>query len=190
MTRIAKSGSTWITCAPSPQKNDSGWSSKSRLGWLRPYSIVDIESLLKSLSAHDVKFVVIGAMAFPIHGYARATLDIDLFIEPTLGNAQRCRQALGAFGYDVTDCSAEDFLSKKVLIRQYVVACDVHPFVKGVAWEEVWDHRVSGKIGAASASFASLEDLIKMKEAAGRPKDVEDLKYLRGLRPDTASPNP
>ena len=149
---------------------------------------MDIESLLKSLSAHDVKCVVIGAMAFPVHGYARNTLDIDFFIEPTPENAARCRNALMDFGYDMTDCSVEDLLTKKVLIRQYIVSCDMHPFVKGVTWEEVWANRVTGSIRGSQAFFASLADLIRMKEAAGRPQDLEDLKVLRKLRDGGTSP--
>ena len=47
---------------------------------------MDIEELLKSLNAHNVEFVIIGATAFPIHGYARATLDIDIFIKITPEN--------------------------------------------------------------------------------------------------------
>jgi predicted nucleotidyltransferase len=43
---------------------------------------MDIENLLRSLNEYKVEFVIIGATAFPIHGYARATLDIDLFIRP------------------------------------------------------------------------------------------------------------
>jgi predicted nucleotidyltransferase len=35
---------------------------------------VDIESLLRSLNDHSVEYVLIGATAFPVHGYARATL--------------------------------------------------------------------------------------------------------------------
>jgi hypothetical protein len=37
-------------------------------------------------------------------------------------------------------------------------------------------------IGETPTVFASLDDLIAMKEAAGRPKDVEDLRVLRELR--------
>ena len=44
---------------------------------------MDTESLLKSLNACDVQYVVIGATAFPVYGYARATLDIDIFIAAT-----------------------------------------------------------------------------------------------------------
>ena len=50
---------------------------------------MDTASLLRSLNAHRVRYVVIGATAFPVHGYARATLDIDVFIEATPENAKR-----------------------------------------------------------------------------------------------------
>jgi predicted nucleotidyltransferase len=143
---------------------------------------VDIGGLLKSLNAHSVEYVIIGATAFPVHGYARATLDIDIFIRPTAANAHRTRQALIAFGYDLLDVSEDELLSKKILIRQYVIATDVHPFVSGVTFDEVWDRRVQDRLAGVEAAFASLDDLIRMKEAAGRPKDLEDLRALRKLR--------
>jgi hypothetical protein len=126
--------------------------------------------------------VVIGAAAFPVHGYARATLDIDIFIRPVLANAERTLAALRAFGYDVTDLSATDLLTHKVLIRQYIVELDVHPFVRGAEFEPVWGRRVLGSFGAVQVPFASLDDLIEMKRAAGRPKDLEDLRALERLR--------
>jgi len=143
---------------------------------------VDIEGLLRSLNAHSVRYVVIGAAAFPVHGYARATLDVDLFIEPAAENAKRTRHALAAFGYDVSDVSEEELLTKKVLIRQNVLETDLHPFVAGVSFEQVWERRVTDRIGDTPAAFASLDDLILMKEAAGRPKDLEDLRVLRRLK--------
>ncbi len=143
---------------------------------------MDIESLLRSLNAHEVRYVVIGAAAFPIYGYVRATLDVDIFIEATEENARRTWEALRAFGYDVSDLSIETLLRKKVLIRQYLVECDIHPFVAGVTFEEVWKRRVEGEVGETRVWFASLDDLIRMKEAAGRPKDLEDLRVLRKLR--------
>ena len=104
---------------------------------------MDTENLLKSLNAHDVDYVVIGATAFPVHGYSRATLDIDIFIRPTEENCQ---------------------------------------FVKGITFDEVWKNKVAAKLGETPAYFASLDDLIKMKQAAGREKDKEDLRVLEKLK--------
>lgn len=146
---------------------------------------MDTEGLLKSLKGHKVDFVVIGATAFPVHGYARATLDIDIFIRPNRAHAQRAREALTAFGYDMADVAVEDLLAKKLLIRQYAVEADVHPFVAGVSFDRVWRHKVTARFGKTEVYFPSLDDLIAMKRAAGRPKDREDLKYLLRLKKPT-----
>jgi predicted nucleotidyltransferase len=143
---------------------------------------MDVEKLLKLLKENKVRFVIIGATAFPIYGYSRATLDIDIFIEPNSTNAKRTRDALSDFGYDVADISIEDLLKKKVLIRQYLVETDIHPFVEGATFDGVWAHKVKAKLGDTSVWFASLDDLIKMKKAAGRAKDIEDLKFLVQLK--------
>jgi predicted nucleotidyltransferase len=150
---------------------------------------MDVEKLLKLLKENKARFVIIGATAFPVYGYSRATLDIDIFIEPKPLNAERTRRALQKFGYDVTDISVDDLLAKKVLIRQYMVETDIHPFVKGVTFEAVWAHKVKAKIGSTFVWFASLDDLIKMKKMAGRARDIEDLKYLLEIKRRQAAPS-
>jgi predicted nucleotidyltransferase len=143
---------------------------------------MDTESLLKSLKENKVQFVIIGATAFPVHGYSRATLDIDIFIRPETANAEKTLSALEEFGYDITDITVDELLTKKILIRQYLVETDIHPHVKGVSFDDVWKNKVKAKFGNTFVWFASLDDLIKMKKAAGRPKDREDLKYLLKLK--------
>ena len=143
---------------------------------------MDTEKLLKLLKEHKVAFVIIGATAFPVHGYSRATLDIDIFIKPDRLNAERTWNALKNFGYDMSDVTVDELLTKKLLIRQYAVETDIHPFVKGTTFENVWKNKVRAKFGNTFTWFASLEDLIKMKRAAGRTQDLEDLEYLIRLR--------
>jgi predicted nucleotidyltransferase len=129
------------------------------------------EQLLQYLNENKAVYVVIGATAFPAYGYARATLDIDLFVKPSRANIRKVMKALRRF----------DFLTHKVLIRQYVLETDIHPYVKGVTFEEIWKNKIPGRIGKAGVFFPSLEDMIRMKKAAGRAKDREDLKYLKKL---------
>lgn len=143
---------------------------------------MEVEKLLKLLKENKVRFVIIGATAFPVYGYSRTTLDIDIFIEPNSLNAKKTRRALAKFGYDISDISIEDLLTKKVLIRQYLIETDIHPFVKGVTFDKIWDHKVKAKLGDTFVWFASLDDLIKMKKAAGRAKDIEDLKFLLKIK--------
>lgn len=143
---------------------------------------MEAEKLFRLLKEHNVYFVIIGATAFPVHGYARATFDIDIFVKPDRVNAKRTWEALKEFGYDMTDISIDDLLKKKLLIRQYAVEADIHPFVKGVSFELVWKNKIRKKFGNTLVYFASLNDLIKMKKAAGRQRDLEDLKILQNLK--------
>jgi predicted nucleotidyltransferase len=143
---------------------------------------MDTEDLLKLLKEHKVDFVIIGATAMPVHGYVRASLDIDIFIRPERRNAERILEALIAFGYDMSDVSTDDLLQKKLLIRQYEVETDIHPFVKGTSFEKIWDNKVEANFGETPVYFASLDDLIFMKKASNRPQDLQDLKYLTRLK--------
>ncbi|MEI6614445.1 MAG: nucleotidyltransferase [Chrysiogenales bacterium] len=143
---------------------------------------MDTEKLLSSLKESKVEFVVIGATAFPVYGHARATLDIDLFVRPEKENIKRLKKALMDFGYDLIDISEEDMLKNKLLIRQYALETDIHPFVKGISFEDVWRNRIGSKFGDTEVYFPCLDDMIRMKKAAGRTKDLEDLKYLRKIK--------
>jgi predicted nucleotidyltransferase len=143
---------------------------------------MDTEKLLKSLKENKVEFVVIGATAFPVYGYARATLDIDIFVRAEMENIRRLKKALQSFGYDLSAVSHEDLLKNKLLIRQYMVEADIHPFVKGVAFEDIWKNRIRSKFGNTMIFFPCLDDMIRMKKAAGRPKDLEDLKFLKRIK--------
>jgi hypothetical protein len=82
----------------------------------------------------------------------------------------------------MSDATVPEMLSHKILIRQYAVETDVHPFVKGATFEAVWEHKVPGKIGDTCAYFASLDDLIAMKKAAGRTRDKEDMRILMKIK--------
>jgi predicted nucleotidyltransferase len=149
---------------------------------------MDVEKLLKLLKENKVRFVIIGATAFPVYGYSRSTLDIDIFIEAKFSNAEKTRRALSEFGYDMTDITVKDLLTKKVLVREYLVETDIHPFVKGVIFDNVWARKVKARLGNTVVWFASLDDLIKMKRAAGRAKDLEDLKYLLKIKRNISMP--
>lgn len=144
--------------------------------------MMNTKTLLKSLNENDVKYVVIGAMAGVAHGYVRTTQDIDIFVEPSRENIEKAIKALTRCGYDMADVSVEDAMNYKILLRGYILKTDIHPFVKGVEWKAVWENRVSFMMEGERVNFASLEDLIEMKKAAGRSQDLEDLRHLEEIR--------
>lgn len=140
---------------------------------------METENLLKLLKEHKVRFVIIGAAVFPVHGYSRSTLDIDIFIKPEKSNAENTRKALKEFGYDVSDITIKYLLTKKLLIRQCLPCSfpklELGNEPKGVTFDQVWENKVKARFGKTFVWFASLNDLIEMKRSAGRPKDLEDI---------------
>jgi predicted nucleotidyltransferase len=147
---------------------------------------MDIKQLLLSLLDHKVKFIIIGAWALPAYGVTRMTGDVDIFIKPTPQNAKRTMKALQAIGYDVVrDVPPETFLKKKVLLRQYILQADIHPFVAGIDFDTAWRNRVKTEISGVDVYVPSLGDIMKMKKAAGRDKDKQDLKSLKEFQKQT-----
>ena len=150
-----------------------------------------IQALLRSLNDADVRYLIIGATAFAAHGWVRATADLDLFVDADAENIERLRSVLTSFGYDISDADAEDFREYKILLRQYELPLDLHPFVAGdLDFAACWERRVMAEVGGVEAPFAALEDLMAMKRAAGRPKDLEDLRQLERLGGDSERGGP
>ncbi|MGA9365146.1 MAG: nucleotidyltransferase [Bacteroidota bacterium] len=143
---------------------------------------MDISRLLESLRTHKVKFLVIGAWALPAYTQPRMTKDIDIFIEPTEANARRTLKALKHAGYDVEDLDIQTLLKKKVLFRQYFPEADIHPFVTGVSFQEVWKRKKRVELNGCKVWVPSLDDLLKMKVAAGRTKDKLDVEVLKEVK--------
>ncbi len=139
---------------------------------------MDIEALPRSSNTHDIMHVVVGAFTFPTHGHVRMTMDGDFFIKPTRESASNTLAALEDFGYGVFDLSVDDVLRTKLLFRNDEVEADIHPSIPGVSFDEVWETRKEDVFGDTPVNYASREMVITMKQAAGRPKDIEDLKYL------------
>ena len=52
--------------------------------------------LLRALNREGVEYVVVGAVALGLHGLARATEDVDLFVRPTPDNVAGLKRALSA----------------------------------------------------------------------------------------------
>ena len=144
---------------------------------------MDIKSLLQSLLDHKVKFLVIGAWALPAYGHERMTRDVDIFFEPTKANARRLLNALTTTGYDgIEDVPLKTILSKKILMRGYILQADTHPFVAGAEFRDAWKTRAETNIKGLKVFVPGLDQLIGMKKAAGRPKDLEDLRVLERLK--------
>jgi len=147
----------------------------------------DIQDFLRLLSANHVRYVIVGGEAVIYHGFARLTGDIDIFFEPTAKNVQNLYRALKTFwrGSIPGLQSAQELLSPGVIIQFGVPPnrIDLVSLITGVPFRDAWSSRsrveVKIKKRVCSVYFIGLDQLIKNKEAIRRPKDLEDLAYLR-----------
>ena len=144
---------------------------------------MDLKTLLQSLLDHKVKYLVIGAWALPAYGIERMTRDFDIFIEQNETNVRKTIKALQQAGYlAVEDKQVNLFLTQKILLREYVLQTDIHPFVKGSEFSRAWRTRKMTNIKGYKVFVPSLDELLKMKRAANRPKDVDDILRLEKVK--------
>lgn len=135
--------------------------------------------LFESLNKKKVEYLLIGGMLSIAYGVPRVTKDIDLFVRGNLDNASLCLEAL-------TDCglgtalltTAQEVCNTEITIFKDVVRVDVLTKVKGLEFDQAWANKFSLHIDGTPILCLSLDDLIKSKKAAGRPRDEEDIKIL------------
>jgi Nucleotidyl transferase of unknown function (DUF2204) len=156
---------------------------------------LDPAQILGVLTAHGVDFVVIGGLAAVLHGSASFTEDVDVCFARDDAN-------LRALGRALTDLEATlrgaaddvEFVPDERTLRGVHIltldtaagALDVQLEPDGAPPYEILRRRAERiDLGAFAVLIASIDDLIAMKRAAGRPKDivvVEELETIRDLR--------
>lgn len=142
-------------------------------------TISDFEDLLSLLSRHEVRYLIIGGLAFTFHAMPRYTKDMDLWIDPARENVDRLNRALEEFGSpEVLDPNQADE------ILQLGVAPNRIDLIRrtGIEFAEAWADRVTSKYGAATAHWIDLEGLIRIKRSIDHPRHQEDARILELVR--------
>lgn len=152
------------------------------------------ELLLETLSRHKVNFVLIGALAARLHGFPRLTADADITPASDKPNLERLVAALKELDARVyTESVPEGLvfdLSATAIARARMWNLVTKAGRLDIAFEpagvEGYDDlkRDAERFEAFGVRFlvASLDDIIRSKEAAGRPKDMDDVTILRAMR--------
>jgi len=140
----------------------------------------DFKELFELLNAHKVEYVVVGGYAMAFHGAPRVTGDIDLFVRPDPGNAQRIIEALKEFGFESANLAAEDFQQPDGVIQLGVppVRIDFLTSLTGVSWQQASSGRLSAMYGEVPVFYIGKAELVSNKKALGRKKDIADLEAL------------
>lgn len=160
-----------------------------REGYFSP----DIQEFLRLLFAHRFRYLIVDGEAVIFHGHARLTGDVDLFFDQTEENSRALFASPAEFwkGEVPGIARAEELLEPGVIVQFGVPPnrIDLLSKIDGVSFDGAWAGRVIEQTtvrgGEVEIPYIGLADLIANKQAVNRPKDQEDLKYLKAAaRPE------
>lgn len=133
------------------------------------------------LEQSGIEYLLIGGYAVGLYGYARATVDMDVWISRDSENAKKVFFALKEFGFPVADISADEFTEQGVVFQMGVppFRLDILTSISGVEFNPAFARRRRMQIDGIEISVISLADLRENKAASGRPQDLNDLQKLK-----------
>ncbi len=150
--------------------------------------------LFSAFHKAGVKYVIVGGVAVNAHGFVRATQDLDVFLKPSVENAQAAFAALHLVGaplegLDHTDLLV-DYEHYKLVTSENRV--DVLTSIGGMDFDDIWNNRVDVEVEGVTIHFISKADLIQNKLQVGRYLDLADAEELsrRTSPPPSDLPEP
>jgi hypothetical protein len=144
---------------------------------------VEPSHLLRRLVAAGVDFVVIGGVAVILLGSARNTKDVDI----TFATDQRNLDALGGVLVELNarlrgiDEPLPFIPDGRTLRNISLLTLDTEP-PGGPPYDELRARASDVDIGGATVRVADIDDLIAMKKAAGRLRDLADIDELEAIK--------
>lgn len=141
----------------------------------------DFKELLNILEKHKVRYLVVGGYAVMKYTEPRFTKDLDLWVSTDKANSEAIYAALKEFGAPLKKLTPSDFAQEGYFYQMGnpPLRLDVMMSIPGVTFEAAWKNREKVRIGGLVIPFVSRADLIKAKEASGRPQDLIDAEELR-----------
>ena len=155
------------------------------------------EEILREFQKQKVKYVLVGGIAFNLLGGYRNTLDMDVLVEMSDGNLFKVVRILKGAGYRVRQPvdpiqiankkTREDWIKNKHM-KAFNFYMDERSFKavdiiidSPVSFKEAIQDAVKVKVGTLTLSVISAKKFVKMKNRAGREKDLRDIRDLKAL---------
>jgi len=157
----------------------------------------DLYTIFAALEHARVRYLVVGGVAVVLHGHPRFTADLDLVLHLEAENIRRAMEVLGKLGYRPRAPVPAESFADKASRRSWIETKGLtvfslwspsHPLTavdifveEPFPFEEAYSRSLRADLGDISVQVVSLEDLIALKRAAGRPKDLQDIEVLKSL---------
>ncbi|WP_126445796.1 nucleotidyl transferase AbiEii/AbiGii toxin family protein [Sulfuricystis multivorans] len=157
-----------------------------------------IAELLQSMTEAGVSYVVVGGLAVQLHGFMRATLDIDLVLAMDDANLDKFIGVARKYGLQpnipvpldvLRDAAQIDIWHREKGMLAFslresqpggkVVDILVRP---SVPFDRLMRNAIVGELPGGKVLIASIEDLLELKRNANRPRDWFDIEALEKIR--------
>jgi hypothetical protein len=151
--------------------------------------------ILDKLYRTNVRYLIVGGLAVNLHGVPRVTQDIDLIISTDLQNVEILCNCLKELGYvprlpeNPLDIAQKDVRKEWIEKRNLKAFSFYHQkdnykvidivLDSPLDFEKAFLQKTSIKVRDITIYTAGISDLIKMKQAAGRPQDISDIQMLK-----------
>ena len=156
------------------------------------------EPIFQILNAGGVRYVVVGGLATVLHGYARLTADVDLAVDLAPEEATKMIQALVAKGFrpqvpvlpeEFANPTVREVWLREKHMRAFSLVDPTNPMrvvdlllKPEVPFEELLARSQEVMLNRTKIRIASIDDLIALKQHAGRPQDLVDIEQLETIR--------
>jgi len=141
----------------------------------------DFRELLNLFEKHEARYLVVGGYAVMKYSEPRFTKDLDILIATDPGNARAVYAALKEFGAPLANLAADDFTQQDYFYQmgRPPLRVDIMMSIPGIRFEDAWKNREVVALDKVKIPFISRSDLIRSKEASGRPQDKIDVDRLK-----------
>lgn len=160
--------------------------------------MTEYEKIFSTLNRHKVKYLVVGGVAVNLYGYMRFTADIDIIILLEERNLSKMEEAMKELEYGPRLPVQLKALNDKKQVEQWMKRKNLKAYTfnppkgammqidiiieESLNFENIARQSTFKKAGEIRIPLVGLEDLIKMKKKANRPKDNLDLSTLQELK--------
>lgn len=156
------------------------------------------EKIFTELEKNNIKYLVIGGVAVNLYGHSRVTKDLDLMISFEKDNMEKFIKIIKTLNLkpkipvdpeELADKSKRDLWIKE---RNMKVFSFYNPdndleyidimILEHINFEESYLKKRVMRDGRITANVISIDDLIKLKEIADRPRDKADIEVLKKIK--------
>jgi hypothetical protein len=157
----------------------------------------ELDHIFSELNRHRVRYLLAGGLAVNLYGIERATADVDLVVDLEPKNLERFLRVLSDLGFrpripaEMLDFLSEEKRRKWIKEKHMKVFSFAHsekPYLVldiftqiPFDFARVYKSRKKIRAGNIVIPVVPLKDLIRMKEASGRPQDKADVSHLRKI---------